>query len=42
MKPFEFIVNGEDDCVRMYDKRKILHKPVKIFQPFLPTREVIS
>uniref|UniRef100_A0A2H8TPX2 DDB1-and CUL4-associated factor 8 n=1 Tax=Melanaphis sacchari TaxID=742174 RepID=A0A2H8TPX2_9HEMI len=32
MKPYEFIVNGDDEYVRMYDKRKISVDPVKQFR----------
>lgn len=31
MNPFEFIVNGDDEYVRMYDKRKLTVDPVKLF-----------
>lgn len=32
MNPFEFIVNGDDEFVRMYDKRKLSSGPVKHFR----------
>lgn len=35
MKSFEFIINGSDEHVRMYDKRNLSQGPVKIFQ--IPT-----
>ncbi|XP_026822857.1 DDB1- and CUL4-associated factor 8 isoform X2 [Rhopalosiphum maidis] len=31
MNPYEFIVNGDDEYVRMYDKRKLTVDPVKLF-----------
>ncbi|XP_029343114.1 DDB1- and CUL4-associated factor 8 isoform X3 [Acyrthosiphon pisum] len=31
MKPYEFIVNGNDEYVRMYDKRKLIVDPMKVF-----------
>lgn len=31
MKPYEFIVNGDDEYVRMYDKRQLTADPVKLF-----------
>ncbi|XP_022164257.1 DDB1- and CUL4-associated factor 8-like isoform X2 [Myzus persicae] len=31
MKPYEFIVNGNDEYVRMYDKRQLIVDPVKMF-----------
>lgn len=33
MNPFEFIINGDDECIRMFDKRRLSNGPVKIFQP---------
>lgn len=40
MKPFEFIVNGDDEYVRMYDKRNLGIDPVKLFHRVLPTSKV--
>lgn len=37
MNPFEFIINGDDEFVRMYDKRKMTSDPVKQFRRILPT-----
>jgi len=31
LKPYEFIVNGNDEYVRMYDKRQLTVDPIKVF-----------
>jgi len=31
MKPNEFIVNGDDEYVRMYDKRHLTVDPIQLF-----------
>jgi len=31
LKPYEFIVNGNDEYVRMYDKRQLIVDPIKVF-----------
>jgi len=31
MKSYEFIVNGDDEYVRMYDKRQLTVDPIKLF-----------
>jgi len=31
LKPYEFIVNGNDEYVRMYDKRHLIVDPIKVF-----------
>lgn len=40
MNPLEFIVNGDDEYVRMYDKRKLSLEPVKTFNRVLETSYV--
>lgn len=39
MKPLEFIINGNDEYIRMYDKRN-LSEPVKKFRRISPTATV--
>jgi len=40
MKPNEFIVNGDDEYVRMYDKRYITVDPIQLFcREFKTTKE---
>lgn len=41
MKPYEFIVNGEDKYIRMYDVRNTSQMPVKIFSRS-PTIRIVS
>ncbi|XP_060860364.1 LOW QUALITY PROTEIN: DDB1- and CUL4-associated factor 8-like [Metopolophium dirhodum] len=31
LKPYEFIVNGNDEYIRMYDKRQLTVDPIKVF-----------
>ncbi|XP_060867292.1 DDB1- and CUL4-associated factor 8-like protein 2 isoform X1 [Metopolophium dirhodum] len=31
LKPYEFIVNGNDEYIRMYDKRQLIEDPIKVF-----------
>lgn len=40
MNPFEFIINGDDEYVRMYDKRKLTKDPVKMFHRVIHTSKV--
>lgn len=42
MNPNEFIINGDDEYVRMYDKRKLASDPVKTFRRVLSTTSVCS
>ncbi|XP_050525885.1 DDB1- and CUL4-associated factor 8-like [Daktulosphaira vitifoliae] len=42
MNPFEFIVIGDDKYVRLYDKRKTTHDPVKKFHRILPSSRSYS
>jgi WD repeat-containing protein 42A len=36
MNPFEFIINGDDEYVRMFDKRKLSNGPIKMFEASYP------
>lgn len=40
MNSLEFIVNGDDEYVRMYDKRNLHSGPVKKFCSILPNSRV--
>lgn len=42
MKPYEFIVNGNDEYVRMYDKRQITLDPIKVFHRELKNTKTIK
>lgn len=37
MNPLEFIINGDDEYVRMYDKRRLTTEPVKRFRRVHPS-----
>ncbi|XP_029348698.1 DDB1- and CUL4-associated factor 8-like [Acyrthosiphon pisum] len=42
LKPYEFIVNGNDEYVRMYDKRQLTMEPIKVFYRELKNTKTIK